>query len=215
MYTLYHGTGSCSFAVKAALALTGTQFETNALDMAGGEHMGEAYQRISPLSKVPALAIDINKEHQEKGSHVLTEGSAILLYLSAQFPNAKLMPDTSSIAYGEALKWMQMLYATAHPHWGRVFFPERYGNEANSIKDAAEKEVHKIYRLIEAQLAQNPYVAGQQLTLGDLYLMVTLHWEGALKDNLTDQYPNLCAYRARMYQEAIIGELYRSEFGVN
>lgn len=208
MYTLYHGAGSCSFAVKAALALTGAQFETNALDMAGGEHMGEAYKEISPLSKVPALEIDQNQ-------HVLTEGSAILLYLSAQFPNAKLMPEVSSIAYGEALKWMQMLYATAHPHWGRVFFPERYGNDADSIKEAAEKEVHKIYRLIEAQLAITPYVAGEQLTLGDLYLMVTLHWEGALKENLTDQYPHLSAYRTRMYQEATIGDLYRTEFGVN
>ncbi len=208
MYTLYHGAGSCSFAVKAALALTNTPFETNALDMASGEHMGEAYKKISPLSKVPALVIDQNK-------HALTEGSAILLYLSAQFPNAKLMPDVSSIAYGEALKWMQMLYATTHPHWGRLFFPERYGNDADSIKEAAEKEVHKIYSLIEAQLANNAYVAGPQLTLGDLYLMVTLHWEGALKENLSDQYPNLRAYRARMYQEAIIGEMFRSEFGVN
>ena len=210
MYTLYHGAGSCSFAVKAALALTGTQFETNALDMAAGEHKKEAYQRISPLSKVPALAIQRNDE-----SHVLTEGSAILLYLSAQFPNANLMPNVASFAYGEALKWMQLLYATLHPHWGRVFFPERYGNDAHSVKEAAENEVHKIYALIEAQLAKAPYIAGQQLTLGDLYLMVSLHWEGALKNNLSDQYPHLSAYRARMYQEAIIGDMYRSEFGIH
>ena len=208
MYTLYHGAGSCSFAVKAALALTNTQFETHALDMAGGEHMGAVYREISPLSKVPALAVNQDKQ-------VLTEGSAILLYLSAQFPHAKLMPEVSSIAYGEALKWMQMLYATTHPHWGRLFFPERYGKDANSIKEAAEKEVHKIYSLIEAQLSTNAYVAGPQLTLGDLYLMVTLHWEGALKENLTDQYPHLSAYRTRMYQEPTIGEMYRSEFGVN
>ena len=209
MYTLYHGAGSCSFAVKAALALTGTEFTTNALDMASGEHMGDIYKRISPLSKVPALALSENGD-----DHVLTEGSAILLYLAAKFPKANLMPEAASLAYGNALKWMQMLYATAHPHWGRVFFPERYGNDVDSIRTAAESEIHKVYALIEAQLGEKTYVGGDQLTLADLYLMVSVHWEGALKNNLSQDYPNLSAYRERMYQAPVIGEMYRSEFGV-
>mgnify|MGYP000102422330 CR=1 FL=1 len=207
MYTLYHGAGTCSLAVKAALALTGADFNTQALDMASGEHLSAEYQRISPLNKVPALAFDLQQQ-----AEVLTEGSAILLYLSSEYPDAELMPKTGTVAYASALKWLQLLYSTVHPHWGRLFFPERYGNDPDSIRSAAEAELHKLYSIIETQLSEQPYIAGKQLSLADLYLMVSLHWEMALQQDLSSQYPNLHAYRQRMYQESTIGDLYRAEF---
>ena len=207
MYQLYHGPGTCSLAVKAALTIAGADFTTRALDMAGGEHLAEAYQRISPLNKVPALALD----HQDDIG-VLTEGAAILLYLSSRFPEAKLMPEIGTLAYANALKWLQLLYATVHPHWGRLFFPERYGDGVDSISQAAENNLHQLYALIDAQLADQSYIAGAHLSLADLYLMVTVHWEGVLKDSLSSRYPHLLAYRQRFYQQPVIGELYRAEF---
>jgi len=208
MFTLYHGPGTCSLAVKAALTLTGKSFTTESLNMAEGEHLSADFKIISPLGKVPALRLN-----QEDDAEVLTEGSAILLYLASRFPEANLMPATGTVAYGAALKWMQVLYATIHPHWGRLFFPERYGNDANSIRDAAETEIHTLYGLIEAQLANHPYVAGDALTLADLYLMVSIHWQGALQQPLSGQFPAITAYQQRMYNEPTIGQLYRDEFG--
>ena len=207
MYTLYHIPGSCSLAVKAALTLIGTDYSTRRLDLAKGEHLTEAYKRINPLNRVPALAMN-----QQEDADVLTEGSAILLYLASRFPEAELMPEPGTLAYANALKWLQLLNATIHPHWGRVFAPERYGNEVASIRSAAEAELHKLYSLIEVQLAKQPYIAGQQLTLADLYLMVTVHWEQALQTPFSDGYPRLAAYRKRMYENPVIGELYRAEF---
>ena len=208
MFTLYHGPGTCSLAVKAALALTQSEVEMNNLDMAQGEHLSEAYKKISPLAKVPALKLG-----QEDHETILTEGSAILLYLASRYPEAKLMPELGSTQYGNALKWMQVLYSTIHPHWGRLFFPERYGNDADSIRAVADQEIHNLYGLIEAQLSQHDFVAGATLTLADLYLMVSIHWQGALKSPLTMQYPHLLAFRDRMYQQPIIGDLYKAEFG--
>jgi len=45
--------------------------------------------------------------------------------------------------------------------------------------------------------------------------MVTIHWEMAMQNSLSEQYPHLAAYRERMYQEPSIGELYRVEFQEN
>ncbi len=207
MFTLYHGPGTCSLAVKAALALTGTDFTSQNIDMASGEHFQDTFKKISPLSKVPALKLE-----KTDSETVLTEGSAILLYLSSRFPEANLMPQMGTADYGIALKWMMQLYATVHPHWGRLFFPERYGQDSNSIRSAAESELHKLYSLVDAQLSKHPFIAGQQLTLADLYLMVSIHWEGALQTSLSSQYPSLNAYRERMYMQPTIGELYREEF---
>ncbi len=209
MFTLHHGPGTCSLAVKAALTLTGTAFNTQIVNMQAGEHLSEPFLSISPLGKVPALQLD-----SQANSPVITEGSAILLYLDRAFPHAQLMPAGNTAAYGLALKWMQMLYATVHPHWGRVFFPERYGNNATSIRDAAETEIHKLYALIDAQLESHAYLVGDALTLADLYLMVSIHWQGALQVPLTDKYAHLSAYQKRMYQQDTIGALYQEEFGV-
>ena len=208
MYTLYHGAGTCSLATKAALALTGAEFTTQTLDLAKGEHQQPPYLNISPLGKVPALVFNHNPE-----AEVLTEGAAILLFLHQQYPSARLMP-TDPLAYANALKWLQMLYATVHPHWSRLFFPERYGNDKASIYQLAEDELFKLYGLIDAQLQKHDYIAGEQLSLADLYLMVTLHWQYALNGSLDENYPQLQTYRQRMYQQPIIGELYQHEFAV-
>ncbi|MFC1235118.1 glutathione S-transferase family protein [Vibrio sp. F74] len=208
MYKLYHGAGTCSLAVKAALTLTDTPFETQVMDLANGEHFQDEYIVISPLSKVPALVIAQNSEN-----YVLTEGAAILLYLSSQFPDAHLMPKSDTLAYAEALKWFQLLYATVHPHWSRLFFPERYSNDADRVRELSEAELHKVYSLIDAQLGKHNYIAGDRLSLADLYLMVTVHWQGALKTSLSSRYPNIEAYQARIYEEPTIGSLYKTEFG--
>jgi len=203
MYKLYHGAGSCSLAVKAALALTGVEARTHVMDMAGGEHQQAPYRRISAQGKVPAL-------ERQDGS-VLTEGAAILLYLDARFPEARLMPEAGTVAHGEALMWLQRLYATVHPHWARAFFPERYGQDANSIHAVASAELHTLYAAIDEQLSRSPYIAGEQLTLGDLYLMVSIFWERVLSTSLSGQYPHLAAYRQRIFEQPVIGELYREE----
>lgn len=207
MYKFYHTTGSCSLAVKAALTLTGAPFETQLIDLANGEHMQDAYKRISPLSKVPALAMSL-----EDNSEVLTEGAAILLFLANKYPDAELMPDRSSPEYIQALKWLQMLYASVHPYWSLAFAPQRYGNDSDSIHAAAEENLHKLYKLIDKQLAEHRYIAGDKLTLGDLYLTVTLHWAQVLSTSITASCPHIADYLQRMYQEENIGALYRQEF---
>lgn len=207
MYTLYHGAGTCSLAVKAALALTNNDYSTELVDLASGEHQGDTFKRISPLGKVPALSAN---DDSFKG--VLTEGAAIMLYLANRYPEAKLLPEAGSAEYAEALKWLQFLYATVHPYWGRVFFPERYGNDAVSIHAAADKELQKLYDIIEQQLSQHRYIASEQLTLADLYLMVTLHWQGALASSLTQTRPHLKAYLDAVFDTPVIGAFYRAEF---
>jgi len=208
MYTLYHGPGTCSLAIKAALALSGAPHNIKPLDLAGGEHLGEAYRQISPLAKVPALSAEGGELNG-----VLTEGSAILLYLASCYPEAKLLPEAGSAAYADALKWLQFLYATVHPHWGRVFFAERYGRDEGSIRSAAASELSNLYDIIEGQLSEHRYIAGDELTAADLYLMVTLYWQGALDTPLTNTRPNLARYLAGIFDAPVIGEIYRSEFG--
>lgn len=55
MYTLHFSPGSCSLVVHSLLEELAVPFEVKRVDLAGGEHRGEAYRRVNPKGKVPAL----------------------------------------------------------------------------------------------------------------------------------------------------------------
>lgn len=165
MITLYHSPGSCSLAVKAALSMSGLPFQTEEISLSKGEHLSEAYKKINPQSKVPALNIN---------GHILTEGAAILLHLAELAPDKKLLPDDAT-ARADAFKWLMFVYSNVHPHYARAFMPARYGIDADDIKEKAETALHDLFSLIDLQLSQHDFIAGDQLTLADLYLVVAIH----------------------------------------
>ena len=202
MYTLYHGPGSCSLAVKAALDFIGTDYETHSFQLFEGEHLTEEFKKINPLAKVPVL--EINGEY-------LSEGAAILQYLAIKHPEAGLMPEPGTIQHANALKWIQFLYATIHPNWSRIFFPARFGENTADIKQKAEAELYKLYSVINQQLENHSYIAGDNITLADFYLMVSLHWEKALETPLSAHYPVFEAYKTRIYDNEKIGDAYKAE----
>jgi len=202
MITLYHAPGSCSLAVKAALALSGLEHQVKVVDAAAGEQFSPEFIKINPLSKVPALIV---------GEDIITEGAAILQYISEIAPNANLLPAVGTMERAQALKWMMFVYSNVHPNFARIFVPSRYGNDEADIKQKAESTVHDLFAIINDQLAHNDYLAGSQLSIADLYLAVAIHWQMAMKESLTSKYPNVERYLQRLLDQPIIGDVYKSE----
>ena len=58
MLTLYYTPGACSMAAHIVLEESGEKYETKKVDLAGGEQRTEAYLKINPLGRVPALLLD-------------------------------------------------------------------------------------------------------------------------------------------------------------
>lgn len=82
--TLYLFPGGCSRVTACALEQAGANYDAVMIDLMKGEHMQAEYQRINPRGKIPALLVD---------GKLLTENSAILLWLHDRFPQAGLLPD--------------------------------------------------------------------------------------------------------------------------
>ena len=202
MITLYHAPGSCSLAVKAALALSGLEHDVKIVNAQAGEQFTPQFIKINPLSKVPALIV---------GNDIITEGAAILQYISEIAPKAKLLPAVGTMQRAQALKWMMFVYSNVHPHFARIFVPARYGNDEADVKDKAERAVHGLFAIINDQLANNDYLAGSQLSIADLYLAVAIHWQMALKESLTAKYSNVAKYLQRLLEQPVIGEIYKAE----
>ena len=203
MITLYHAPGSCSLAVKAALAISGLEHEVNIVNAQAGEQFTPEFIKINPLSKVPALIVN---------GDIITEGAAILQYISEVAPNANLLPAMGTMARAQALKWMMFVYSNVHPHFARAFVPARYGNDETDIKEKAESALHDLFAIINDQLADNDFIAGAELSIADLYLAVAIHWQMIMKDPLTKKYANVENYLQRLLALPVVGNVFKSEF---
>ncbi len=202
MITLYHAPGSCSLAVKAALALTNLEHEVKIVNAQAGEQFAPEFVKINPLSKVPALIIY---------GEIITEGAAIIQYISEIAPEANLLPAFGSMERAQALKWMMFVYSNVHPHFARAFVPARYGNDEVDVKEKAENSLHCLFAIINDQLADNDYLAGSALSIADLYLGVAIHWQIIMKDSLTEKHTNVANYLQRLLDHPVIGHVYKAE----
>ncbi len=202
----FHLPASCSSAVHAALKITGTSFELENVDLA---QKSTAFQAANPLGKVPALLDDHGP---------MFEGGAINLWLAAKYPEARLMPDLASTRGRDALKWLFFCYGTIHPIWIRLFFPQRMaGNgDHDAVKQLATEDLDRNYGLLAESLKKHPYLAGEALSLADLYVAATLHWEAKVGGTLTQKYPELAELKSRVMsnpavKDAFAGEIFEPE----
>src|SRR5262245_55871863 len=70
MMTLYYAPGACSMAAHIVMEESGEKYQPQQVDLAGGEQRTEAYLKINPLGRVPALRLD--------NGEPLAENTAIL-----------------------------------------------------------------------------------------------------------------------------------------
>src|ERR1043166_543179 len=103
MLTLYYAPGACSMAAHIVLEESGEKYEPKRVDLAGGEQRSEAYLKINPQGRVPALKLDSGEP--------IGENTAILPYLGKRFG---LWPS-DPIAEAKALSLIGFFAASVHP----------------------------------------------------------------------------------------------------
>jgi glutathione S-transferase len=169
MMTLYFSPGACSLASHIGLEETGAPYELKPILLAKGQQRTEAYQKINPRGKVPALAVD---------GKVLVENTAILTYLSRRFPEKKLLPSDPS---AEALCIGTMCWFTSvvHPSYQRSHRPERFAEgEAAlaAVKENGKKSFWANLQEIDSMIQRNDWVMGREFTAVDGYALVFYGW---------------------------------------
>src|SRR5437762_2516300 len=113
MLTLYYAPGACSMAAHIVLEESGEKYELKRLDLAKGEQKTDAYLKIHPQGRVPALLLD--------NGEALTENTAILPYLGKRFG---LWPK-DELAEARALSTIGFFAASVHPAHAHISRPER------------------------------------------------------------------------------------------
>jgi glutathione S-transferase len=169
MMTLYFSPGACSLASHIGLEETGALYEAKPILLAKGEQRTEAYQKINPRGKVPALNVD---------GKILVENTAILTYLARRFPEKKLMP-ADPVEEARGIATMCWFSSIVHPSFQRVNRPERFaeGEAAYAgVKENGRKSFWANCQEIDSMIQGNEWIMGRDFTVVDGYALVFYGW---------------------------------------
>ena len=200
MLTLYYAPGACSMAAHIVLEESGEKYDAKKVDLAGGEQRSEAYLKINPLGRVPALRLD--------NGEPLAENTAILPYLGKRFD---LWPK-DALAEAKALAVIGFFAASVHPAHAHVGRPERYASDAAAfptIKETGLKTFHGYLRQIDGMLAGREWLSDRYSVL-DPYALVFYTW-GLRRELPMAELKNYTAFKDRMLKRPTVQRVVEDE----
>jgi glutathione S-transferase len=189
MLRLYYAPGACTLASHIALEEAGATYEARLVALAKGEQRTEAYLKVNPHGRVPAL---------DTGHGVLSENVAILTYIARTHPQAKLMPeDPEGMAKCMSLLcWFASSVHVAFAHFAR---PERYTSEEAAVpalKAKGKEDFFDYMKKIDLILAGRDYLL-DQYSSADNYGAVFYNWGRRIELPMGDL-KNFTAHKNRM-----------------
>lgn len=157
MLTLIHKPQTRSGSILWLLEEIGAPYETKIVSIKSADGSGARDPaNPHPHGKVPALVHD---------GHMVFEGSAIALYLTDLFPQAKLGPRVGDAKRGEYLSWLAYRAGVMEP----AFLARRFGikHVYGAMGWAPAEEVEQV---LNATLAKRKYFLGDEFSALDVML---------------------------------------------
>lgn len=178
----------------------GIEIESHQIDMMAGEQLGDDYRAINPEATVPALVLD--------DGTVLTEVVGICTYLEELYPEKPLL-GTSALEKALVISWDHKLFLGL-----MMSIASMLRNRSEAFRDRAlpgALDVPQIPELVnrgqlqlqdflpklDAHLADNTWVAGDNMTFADIDLLVSVEFMGWVKQSIPEDCVNLKAWCER------------------
>jgi glutathione S-transferase len=174
-------------AAHIVLEEAGEKYDARRVDLAKGEQRTEAYLKVHPLGRVPALLLD--------GGEPLTENTAILPYLGKRFG---LWP-TDALGEARALSVIGFMATNVHPAHAHISRPERYATDASHFPDiqAQGRKMFQTYlQQIDGMLAGREWLSDTYSVL-DPYALTFYAW-GIRRELPVGELKHYTAHRDRM-----------------
>ncbi len=188
--------------VRYCLNLLNLKFDWVQTNPMAGENQSPEYKSIAASGKIPAIDID---------GFRLFESNAINRYLAVSNNSALYPQDAKNRAVVDA--WTD--YASIHVGHaiGRVLFNRAFapmmGQKADqeSIRVGLEF-LDKYFPVLDKQLSENRFIAGQNLSLADINLLAVLD-PCELSQISVDKYPALKKWRAGLQSQPFYQQCYK------
>jgi GST-like protein len=145
--------------VSIALEELGLPYAVFPINIAEGEQFSDEFTAISPNQKIPAIV------DRENGM-TLMESGAILMYLADKA--GRLLP-ADPIHYWNTVQWLMWQKSAFGPVLGLALHYLKFnpGRSAYS-EEHIRKETHRLYAVLDSQLASRRYIIGDHYTIADI-----------------------------------------------
>ena len=200
MLTLYFAPGACSLAAHIVLEESGETYAARRVDFSKAEQRSEAYLKINPQGRVPALVLD--------NGEPLAENTAILPYLGKRFG---LWPK-DALGEARALSLIGFFATSVHPAHAHISRPERYATDTAyfpNIQEQGRKTFHLYLKQIDERLAGRQWVADAYSVL-DPYAFLFYTW-GVRRELPVAELKNYAAHKERMLARPAVRRITEDE----
>lgn len=188
---LYYFPGACSLAVHIALREAGLSFELDRVHVKTRQtESGKDFKSINSKGYVPVLELD--------DGHILTEAAAILHYVADQAPAGELLPEAGTMAYYDALSWLNYIATEVHKSYGPLFDKSVSGD----ARAAAVKKLESRFDWLVEQIGEKDFLQ-ENYSVADMYLSTVLTWQKWVKLDMSP-WPTLTAYVERIEQREAV-----------
>lgn len=180
---LYMHPGACSLSPHIVCRELGLAVELVAVDRAthrAGD--GSDFLMINGNGYVPALTLD--------DGDVITEGPAIVQYLTDLRPDAHMAPVTGRDRR-RLQSWLNFISTELHKPMGQLFAPS-YASARETLLDHVTRRLEWTSKQI-----QGPYLMGDSFSAADAYLFVCLNWSPWIGVDLL-AFPTLAEFMRRV-----------------
>ena len=193
---LINSIGPNPHTVRMFMAERGIEIPLEDLDIQKGLNRQEAYLKTNPAGQTPCLVLD-------DGS-VVTEITAICEYLDEKFPGDRLMGDTPE-ARAQNRRWTRWVdlnivepMATGfRSSEGLPMFQDRMRclpEASDGLKACAQDKI----KFLDARLADQPYVAGNEFGLADILLFCFQAFGNVVGQPVNPEFKNYAAWFAKI-----------------
>jgi glutathione S-transferase len=205
-YIVFGDRRSGAFAVEAALAEAGVNYEFHSVSLEKNEQKSPEYLALNPSGKMPALKLP--------SGEIVTESAAILLTIADRFPQAGLIPPHATFARAEAYRWIAFMASEIYPMVEIVDYPDRFappGAEAEALKARAIARIRERILLVEAAIA-GPWLLAHEFCAADIYAAMFSRWSVG-KDWRGKHLPKLNALVEKLAARPRIAPVWQKHFG--
>ena len=167
---------------KASIALEelAIPYQAHAIDISKDEQFAPDFLKISPNNRIPAIV-------DRDNNFSLMESGAILIYLAEKA--GKLLPKDAQKRF-RVLEWLMWQMGGPGPMLGQVHHFVKYNKgKAPYAEERYLKEAHRLYGVLDKQLANREYVA-DDYSIADIAIWP---WISRFEWQTIDlnQYPNV------------------------
>ncbi|OIQ44639.1 MAG: glutathione S-transferase [Roseobacter sp. MedPE-SW] len=171
---LYYWPTPNGWKISIALEEMALPYELNLIDISAGDQFAPDFLRIAPNNRMPA----ITDPNGPGGAPVsLFESGAILQYLAHKTGQFYGETERQRLVVDQWLMWQM---GGLGPMAGQAHHFLKYAPDPIPYaQDRYRAEVARLYGVLDRQLAQNEYVAGDRMTIADMAIWPWASlWEG-------------------------------------